>query len=285
MQSNANEGQGRLARVCLALPWAFAALSAAALVLSATTVHHAAAVAEAQALAAGQIAREPGETLEPAAHLERAARRALAADVAVFAAALLGLALHLRTGQHAEHARAATHAATRNETADDDEREPTPTLSPAQSTPASELQRADARSERADDDRDSNVDPKTARVLIVEDNTANQLIAKAFLDAGGYVSSIANDGSEALRVAEAERFDLILMDINMPVMDGLEATRRLRQSSAYKTTPILAFTAHVLEGDDASVMTVGFNEVLKKPMSRDRLLQRIEHWLQPAGAT
>ncbi|MBI1364904.1 MAG: response regulator [Alphaproteobacteria bacterium] len=125
------------------------------------------------------------------------------------------------------------------------------------------------------------------RVLVVEDNIPNQMIAKAFLNAGGFDVTIANNGQEALDAVAREKFDLVLMDINMPVMDGLEATRILRQNPLYKNKPILAFTAHALEEDQASLRDAGLDDVLKKPVTEKGLVERVRLWIandNPADA-
>ncbi|HXI87942.1 MAG TPA: ATP-binding protein, partial [Parvularculaceae bacterium] len=125
------------------------------------------------------------------------------------------------------------------------------------------------------------------KVLVVEDNIPNQMIAKAFLKAGGFDVTIANNGQEALDAVAGERFDLVLMDINMPVMDGLEATRILRQDPNYRKTPILAFTAHAIDEDQNSLLSAGLDDVLKKPVTEKGLVDRVRLWIandNPADA-
>ncbi|MEL6369203.1 MAG: response regulator [Pseudomonadota bacterium] len=117
------------------------------------------------------------------------------------------------------------------------------------------------------------------RILIVEDNLTNQMIAKAYLQKAGYSLDIANNGQEGLDKAQNTKFDLILMDINMPVMDGLEATRRLRQVERYNSTPILALTAHALEEDQSDILSAGLNEILKKPITQGVLVDAVQNWM------
>lgn len=116
-------------------------------------------------------------------------------------------------------------------------------------------------------------------MLVVDDSVPNQMIATAFLFAGGYRTSVASNGEEALEAARNERFDLVLMDIDMPVMDGVEATRRLRGTDDYKRTPILAFTAHALDGDVADLKCAGLDDVLTKPVTRETLLALVGRWI------
>ena len=120
---------------------------------------------------------------------------------------------------------------------------------------------------------------RSARVLVVEDNVPNQLVAKAFLKANGFEVTIANNGREAIEAVTRERFDLVLMDINMPVMDGLEATRILRQDPNYRSTPILAFTAHAIDEDRATILGAGLDDILKKPVTEKGLVERVNRWL------
>ncbi len=125
---------------------------------------------------------------------------------------------------------------------------------------------------------------RARRVLVVEDNIPNQMIAKAFLKANGFDVVIANNGREALDAVAQGKFDLVLMDINMPVMDGLEATRILRQNPDYKATPILAFTAHAIDEDQATILNAGLNDILKKPITEKGLVERVNRWIETATA-
>lgn len=123
--------------------------------------------------------------------------------------------------------------------------------------------------------------PTARSVLIVEDNIPNQMIAKAFLSANGFDVVIANNGREAIDAVNKQKFDLVLMDINMPVMDGLEATRILRQDPNYRSTPILAFTAHAIDEDQSTILNAGLNDILKKPITEKGLVERVNRWLNP----
>jgi two-component system, sensor histidine kinase and response regulator len=120
------------------------------------------------------------------------------------------------------------------------------------------------------------------RVLVAEDNLINQKIALELIRQAGHQPSLAQNGREALALAASARFDLILMDLNMPEMDGLEATRRLRESekaSNLAPTPVIALTATAAEGEREACFAAGMNDILVKPI-RSRDLVRL---LDPAS--
>jgi len=108
-----------------------------------------------------------------------------------------------------------------------------------------------------------------ARVLLVEDNPVNRQFALAVLKSVGAVVTVAVDGSEAVRMASEAEHDLILMDCQMPVMDGYEATRRIR--AAGNTTPVIALTANAMEGDRDRCAAAGMDDYLAKPIRPDTL--------------
>ncbi|MEK0083604.1 ATP-binding protein [Benzoatithermus flavus] len=108
------------------------------------------------------------------------------------------------------------------------------------------------------------VDGRAPSVLLVEDNATNQLVARAFLDRLGCRTQLAGNGAEAIDAAARQRFDVILMDISMPVMDGIEATRRLRAEGT--TVPIIALTASAGAGDAERFRAAGMNGCLLKPI-------------------
>jgi CheY-like chemotaxis protein len=108
-----------------------------------------------------------------------------------------------------------------------------------------------------------------ARVLLVEDNPVNRQFALAVLKSVGAVVTVAVDGSEAVRIASGAEHDLILMDCQMPVMDGYEATRRIR--AAGNTTPVIALTANAMEGDRDRCAAAGMDDYLAKPIRPDTL--------------
>ena len=110
-------------------------------------------------------------------------------------------------------------------------------------------------------------------ILLAEDNPVNQRLAIHFIERLGHTVRLAQTGREALDVLEEEAFDLILMDIEMPEMDGVEATKRIREREATEGghIPIVAMTAHALIGDRERFLEAGMDDYISKPISRDRL--------------
>jgi signal transduction histidine kinase/ActR/RegA family two-component response regulator len=115
-----------------------------------------------------------------------------------------------------------------------------------------------------------------ARILIAEDNAANILTLGDYLESHGYEISIAHDGAEALEKAESLKPDIILMDIQMPTMNGLEAMTHLRANPRFSTTPIIALTALAMPGDRERCLQAGASEYMSKPVSLKSLLKTIE---------
>jgi signal transduction histidine kinase/DNA-binding response OmpR family regulator len=120
-----------------------------------------------------------------------------------------------------------------------------------------------------------------ARILLVEDNTINQELACDLLSGAGIAVTIAADGREALTALERESFDAVLMDCQMPVMDGYEATRALRLRPELKDLPVIAMTANAMAGDREKVLAVGMNDHIAKPVHVDELFATLARWVQP----
>ncbi|MBF0284609.1 MAG: CHASE domain-containing protein [Magnetococcales bacterium] len=118
-----------------------------------------------------------------------------------------------------------------------------------------------------------------ARVLLVEDNAFNQQVALELLERHGLQVTIANNGREALDAARREPFDLVLMDIQMPEMDGFEATKALRDDPALGDLPILAMTAHAMAEDRNKSLAAGMNDHLTKPIDPDTLYEALIRWI------
>ena len=122
-----------------------------------------------------------------------------------------------------------------------------------------------------------------ARILLVEDNPVNQLVAKGMLAKLGCRVEVATQGAEALERLEREDFDLVLMDCNMPVMDGYEASRRIRQSGRWPQLPIVALTANDMPEERERCRAAGMSDYLAKPFRREELLALIDHWVPLSG--
>ncbi|WP_052162286.1 hybrid sensor histidine kinase/response regulator [Aquabacterium sp. NJ1] len=117
-------------------------------------------------------------------------------------------------------------------------------------------------------------------VLLVEDNAINQIVATELLrDEAGMHVMVAEDGVEALHLLFTQTFDLVLMDIQMPGMDGLEATRRIRQDPRHTKLPIIAMTAHALASDRAACLAAGMNDCVVKPFEPQVLFTVLARWL------
>ncbi len=128
---------------------------------------------------------------------------------------------------------------------------------------------------------------EACRILLVEDNAVNQRIGATLLRRAGYQCEIANNGKEALNALDSLPFDLVLMDCQMPVMDGYEATRRWRNRERRRGRhlPILAMTANAMEGDREKCLAAGMDDYMAKPVVSEEMYDKIAHWLlQTKGA-
>lgn len=117
------------------------------------------------------------------------------------------------------------------------------------------------------------------RILLVEDNRVNQKVAGRMLELEGLRVEIANNGVEALTKLETEHFDLVLMDVQMPVMDGFTAAGEIRERQLGGGVPIIALTANALAGDRERCIAAGMDDYLSKPMTRDALREMLRRWL------
>ena len=115
-----------------------------------------------------------------------------------------------------------------------------------------------------------------AKILLVEDNDMNRDMLTRRLERRGYQVVIATDGDQGVRRAQAEAPDLILMDMSLPVLDGWEATRRLRALPATQAIPIIALTAHAMAGDREQALQAGCDDYDSKPIEFARLLGKIQ---------
>ncbi|QYJ80506.1 transporter substrate-binding domain-containing protein [Shewanella acanthi] len=120
-----------------------------------------------------------------------------------------------------------------------------------------------------------------AEVLLVEDNELNQELAVELLRQAGMVVTVANNGLEAVELVQKRAFDCVLMDCQMPVMDGYEATKRIRAIDAFSKLPILAMTAHAMTGDIEKALDVGMNDQITKPVHVKDLYAVMARWITP----
>ncbi len=120
-----------------------------------------------------------------------------------------------------------------------------------------------------------------AMVLLAEDNEINQQVAEEILQQAGLVVRIANNGKEAVEMVTAGSFDVVLMDIQMPVMGGLEATKEIRWDERFKDLPIIAMTAHAMAGDREKSIAAGMNDHVTKPIDPDQLISVLVKWIKP----
>lgn len=119
----------------------------------------------------------------------------------------------------------------------------------------------------------------TKRILVVEDQEDNRQILRDLLSSAGYQMLEAEDGEAALAAAAAQRPDLILMDIQLPILDGYEATRRLKADAALKDIPVIVVTSYALSGDEDKARAAGCDDYVTKPYSPRALLAKIRNHL------
>ena len=117
-----------------------------------------------------------------------------------------------------------------------------------------------------------------AKILLAEDNPVNQQVAVALLERWGHEVTVALNGLEALEALEKGPFDLVLMDVQMPELDGLEATRRIRQDSRFASVPVVALTAHALQEERDKCTDAGMDDYLSKPFRPEDLKALVEKW-------
>ena len=119
----------------------------------------------------------------------------------------------------------------------------------------------------------------TKRILVVEDNETNMYLISFILKSRGYEIIEAKSGEEGVDIAIKERPDLILMDIQLPGIDGLEATKRIRRSEAAREIPIVALTSYAMTGDREKSLSAGCTGYIEKPVNPDTILGEIEKYL------
>jgi PAS domain S-box-containing protein len=122
-------------------------------------------------------------------------------------------------------------------------------------------------------------------ILLVEDNQINQEVARDLLEIVGIRVTIANDGMEAIQLINMQTFDLVLMDIHMPIMNGFDATQAIRRDPRYTQLPIIAMTANAMEGDRERCLQAGMNDYIPKPINPEQMFETISRNLDEAMAT
>ncbi|MDR6956420.1 signal transduction histidine kinase/CheY-like chemotaxis protein [Pseudomonas brassicacearum] len=135
-----------------------------------------------------------------------------------------------------------------------------------------------------DEQIEARVPSKRGRVLLVEDNPVNQLVAKGMLVKLGCEVIVAGHGAEALDQLEQQVFDLVLMDCNMPVMDGYEASRQIRRSGRWPDLPIVALTANAMPEERERCRVAGMSDYLSKPFRREELAALLDQWVPTTSA-
>jgi len=122
------------------------------------------------------------------------------------------------------------------------------------------------------------------RILYIEDNEQNMYLVSFLLEKHGYTVIPATDGQEGIDKAVAEKPDLILLDIQLPKMDGHTVARNLRSNPALAAIPIVAVTSYAMAGDREKALAAGCNGYIEKPINPDTFIQQVEQHLQPSGA-
>ncbi len=125
------------------------------------------------------------------------------------------------------------------------------------------------------------------RILIAEDNLINQKVLQALIDTSAFAMTIAENGEEVVALYKAESFDIVLMDISMPLMDGMQATALIRAfelETGKDRTPIIALTAHAMAGDRERFIEAGMDDYLSKPLDKQSLANVLEKWVPDTQA-
>ncbi|AGF79976.1 signal transduction histidine kinase [Desulfocapsa sulfexigens DSM 10523] len=121
------------------------------------------------------------------------------------------------------------------------------------------------------------------RILLAEDNRINQNVARELLESVGVIVEIATNGQEAVHILQdrGDEFDAVLMDVQMPVMDGFQATEAIRENPALTEIPVIAVTAHAMQGDREKCMAIGMNDYVAKPITPELLFSVLTRWTRP----
>ena len=123
-------------------------------------------------------------------------------------------------------------------------------------------------------------DFKGCRLLVVEDDSTNRMVARLVLEQAGFEVALVADGRQAVEAVQSDPFDAVLMDLDMPVMDGFEATRSIRKLEAFEELPIIAMTANAIRGVREECLSHGMTDYVTKPIQVDELLATLSRWLE-----
>ena len=115
----------------------------------------------------------------------------------------------------------------------------------------------------------------SAKILVIEDNPDNRKLVTWILEDEGYQVTCAETAEDGLASLEKQDFDIVLMDISLPGMDGKEATRLIRQQPKWKTLPVIALTAHAIKGEHEAIMASGVTDLITKPLDEEKLLESL----------
>ena len=150
---------------------------------------------------------------------------------------------------------------------------------------ASEPRLTEGKVVTSDSPRAAGLSPATLRILLAEDNPMNQMHAVRLLEKRGHVVTVASNGRQTLEALEKERFDLVLMDVQMPGLDGFETTAAIRQRerSVGGHIPIVATTAHAMKGDRERCLAAGMDDYTSKPIRAEKLFEAIARLCCPVG--
>ncbi|MDF2782114.1 MAG: putative signal transduction histidine kinase [Geminicoccaceae bacterium] len=126
--------------------------------------------------------------------------------------------------------------------------------------------------------------PAALKILLADDNPVNCRLAMLMLEKAGHQIEVVNDGALAVEALVGKDYDLVLMDVQMPGVDGLEATRRIRALPGERArVPVIAITADAMAGDEQRCLAAGMNDYVTKPIDRARLLGKVAQWGQAAA--
>ena len=140
-----------------------------------------------------------------------------------------------------------------------------------------------AADEKVNGSEKTSLDGRSPQILLVEDNAVNQKVVLAILSKRGFQVEIAANGLEAIAALQKNVFDLVLMDVQMPYMDGIEATRKIREELGLRELPIIAMTAHAMTGDREKCIEAGMNDYVSKPVNPNTLVHTIMRYLDSAA--